>query len=162
MTSRCPATYKGSDEEYRPHRCRRGWLCSHWVWRCREELNAGTTSAHDIHCTNDYDDCEPADGQALGCTYHGISAGASVPSAGHGVTGSADGTKASATLNLTEERWFARRLLHAVTPRIDRRLPGPAFRNDPLTDGIPPLPLRIGGRRGCACSRAAVRHRPRG
>ena len=43
----------------------------------------------------------PTTGQAMRCTYHGVSAGAYVPSAGHGVAGSADGTKASATLNLT-------------------------------------------------------------
>jgi hypothetical protein len=42
----------------------------------------------------------PTTGQAMRCTYHGISAGAYVPSAGQGVAGSADGTKASATLNL--------------------------------------------------------------
>jgi hypothetical protein len=43
----------------------------------------------------------PTTGQAVHCAYHGVSAGASVPSAGHGVAGSADGTKASAMLNLT-------------------------------------------------------------
>lgn len=43
----------------------------------------------------------PTTGQAMRCTYHGISAGAYVPSPGHGVSGSADGQKASATLSLT-------------------------------------------------------------
>jgi hypothetical protein len=42
-------------------------------------------------------------GQALRCTYHGISSGAYVPSPGHGVSGSADGEAASATLNLTRK-----------------------------------------------------------
>lgn len=46
---------------------------------------------------------DPTTGQAIRCTYHGISAGAYVPSPGHGVSGSADGTKASATLNLTRD-----------------------------------------------------------
>lgn len=44
---------------------------------------------------------DPQRGQALRCSYHGVTAGAYVPAAGHGVVGSADGTKASATLNLT-------------------------------------------------------------
>src|SRR5215467_12138685 len=43
----------------------------------------------------------PKTGQAMRCTYHGISSGAYVPSAGHGVSGAADGTKASAILTLT-------------------------------------------------------------
>ncbi len=43
----------------------------------------------------------PIEGQAMRCTYHGIAASAYVPSAGHGVSGSADGKSASATLNLT-------------------------------------------------------------
>jgi hypothetical protein len=43
----------------------------------------------------------PTTGQAMRCTYHGVSSGAHVPSAGHGFAGIADGTKASATLNLT-------------------------------------------------------------
>ena len=38
---------------------------------------------------------------AVRCTHHGVAAGAYVPSAGHGVSGSADGKSASATLNLT-------------------------------------------------------------
>jgi hypothetical protein len=42
-------------------------------------------------------------GQAMRCTHHGISAGAYVPSPGHGVSGSADGKSASATLNLTRK-----------------------------------------------------------
>jgi hypothetical protein len=42
-------------------------------------------------------------GQAMRCTYHGISAGAEVPSPGQGVGGSADGTSASATLSLTRK-----------------------------------------------------------
>lgn len=42
-------------------------------------------------------------GQATRCTHHGISAGAYVPSPGHGVSGSADGESASATLNLTRK-----------------------------------------------------------
>ena len=42
-------------------------------------------------------------GQAMRCTYHGISAGAYVPSPGQGVSGSADGKSASATLNLTRK-----------------------------------------------------------
>ena len=46
---------------------------------------------------------DPTTGQAMRCTYHGVSAGAYVPSPGHGVSGSADGTKASATLNLTRD-----------------------------------------------------------
>jgi hypothetical protein len=41
---------------------------------------------------------------AMRCTYHGVSAGAAVPSAGYGVAGSADGKSASATLNLTRKR----------------------------------------------------------
>jgi hypothetical protein len=41
------------------------------------------------------------EGQAMRCTNHGISSGAYVPSAGHGVSGAADGTKASAILTLT-------------------------------------------------------------
>jgi hypothetical protein len=45
----------------------------------------------------------PQTGQAVRCAYHGISAGAYVPSAGHGVAGSADGANASATLNLTRK-----------------------------------------------------------
>jgi hypothetical protein len=43
----------------------------------------------------------PMTGQAMRCTYHGVAAGAYVPSAGHGVSGSADGKSGSATLNLT-------------------------------------------------------------
>jgi hypothetical protein len=43
----------------------------------------------------------PQTGQAMWCSNHGVRAGAHVPSAGQGVAGSADGTKASATLNLT-------------------------------------------------------------
>ncbi len=43
----------------------------------------------------------PTTGQAMRCTYHGAVVGAHVPSAGHGVTGAADGTSASAILNLT-------------------------------------------------------------
>ncbi|HZT84353.1 MAG TPA: hypothetical protein VE984_02890 [Gaiellaceae bacterium] len=43
----------------------------------------------------------PQTGAALRCTNHGIAAGAHVPSAGHGVSGSADGKSASATLDLT-------------------------------------------------------------
>ena len=43
----------------------------------------------------------PIEGQAMRCTNHGISSGAYVPTVGHGVSGSADGTKASATLTLT-------------------------------------------------------------
>ncbi|HEY4237918.1 MAG TPA: hypothetical protein VGM45_11370 [Gaiellaceae bacterium] len=43
----------------------------------------------------------PMEGQAMRCTNHGISSGAYVPSAGHGVSGAADGTKASAILTLT-------------------------------------------------------------
>jgi hypothetical protein len=42
----------------------------------------------------------PTTGQAMRCFYHGISAGAYVPAAGHGVSGAADGTKASAILSL--------------------------------------------------------------
>jgi hypothetical protein len=40
-------------------------------------------------------------GALVRCTNHGIAAGARVPSPGHGVGGSADGTSASATLTLT-------------------------------------------------------------
>lgn len=43
----------------------------------------------------------PQRGQAMRCSYHGVTAGAYVPAAGHGVANSADGTHASATLNLT-------------------------------------------------------------
>jgi hypothetical protein len=43
----------------------------------------------------------PIEGQAMRCTNYGISSGAYVPSAGHGVSGAADGTKASAILTLT-------------------------------------------------------------
>jgi hypothetical protein len=43
----------------------------------------------------------PIEGQAMRCTNHGVSSGAYVPSAGHGVSGAADGTKASAILTLT-------------------------------------------------------------
>ncbi|HEX5174779.1 MAG TPA: hypothetical protein VFV91_11625 [Gaiellaceae bacterium] len=43
----------------------------------------------------------PMEGQAMRCTNHGISSGARVPSAGRGVSGAADGTKASAILTLT-------------------------------------------------------------
>jgi hypothetical protein len=43
----------------------------------------------------------PTTGQAIRCTYHGAVAGAYVPSAGHGVGGSADGKAALATLILT-------------------------------------------------------------
>lgn len=45
----------------------------------------------------------PQIGQAMRCTYHGVTAGAYVPAAGHGVSGSADGKSASATLNLTRD-----------------------------------------------------------
>jgi hypothetical protein len=45
----------------------------------------------------------PTTGQALRCTYHGVSSGAHVPSRGHGVSGSVDGTSASATLTLTRK-----------------------------------------------------------
>ncbi len=44
---------------------------------------------------------KPTTGQAMRCAHRGIAAGAYVPSAGHGVSGSADGKSASATLNLT-------------------------------------------------------------
>jgi hypothetical protein len=44
---------------------------------------------------------KPQTGAAMRCTYHGVSAGAAVPSAGHGVGGAADGKSASATLTLT-------------------------------------------------------------
>ena len=37
------------------------------------------------------------------CTNHGISAGAYVPAAGHGVSGAADGTKGGAILTLTRD-----------------------------------------------------------
>jgi hypothetical protein len=43
----------------------------------------------------------PTTGQAMRCTNHGISSGAYVPSAGHGVSGAADGTKGGAILTLT-------------------------------------------------------------
>ena len=43
----------------------------------------------------------PVTGKAMRCTYHGVAAGAHVPAASHGVTGSADGRSGSATLNLT-------------------------------------------------------------
>jgi hypothetical protein len=43
----------------------------------------------------------PTTGQAMRCINHGISAGAYVPSSGHGVANTADGVKASAILNLT-------------------------------------------------------------
>jgi hypothetical protein len=43
----------------------------------------------------------PQTGADMRCTDHGVSVGAKVPSAGHGVGGSADGESASATLNLT-------------------------------------------------------------
>jgi uncharacterized protein YceK len=46
---------------------------------------------------------DPTTGQAIRCTYHGIAAGAYVPSAGHGVAGNADGQRASATLDLTRD-----------------------------------------------------------
>ena len=44
---------------------------------------------------------DPQRGQAMRCSYHGVTAGAYVPSTGHGVSGSADGKSASVTLNLT-------------------------------------------------------------
>jgi hypothetical protein len=56
----------------------------------------------------------PQRGQAVRCSYHGVTAGAYVPAPGHGVAGSADGTKASATLNLT--RNSAGSLTVACTP----------------------------------------------
>jgi hypothetical protein len=43
----------------------------------------------------------PLTGRTVRCTSHGVAAGARVPSAGHGVGGSADGKSASATLVLT-------------------------------------------------------------
>jgi hypothetical protein len=43
----------------------------------------------------------PTEGQAMRCTNHGISSGAYVPSAGHGVSGAADGPKGGAILTLT-------------------------------------------------------------
>jgi hypothetical protein len=43
----------------------------------------------------------PTTGQAMRCTNHGISAGAYVPSAGHGISGAADGPKGGAILTLT-------------------------------------------------------------
>ena len=43
----------------------------------------------------------PIEGQAVRCINHGASAGAYVPSTGHGVANNVDGKKASATLNLT-------------------------------------------------------------
>jgi hypothetical protein len=45
----------------------------------------------------------PTTGQAMRCTNQGISAGAYVPSAGHGVANASDGTKSSALLNLTRD-----------------------------------------------------------
>jgi hypothetical protein len=42
-------------------------------------------------------------GATVRCTNHGVAAGAKVPSPGHGVSGSADGTSASATLDLTRD-----------------------------------------------------------
>jgi len=46
---------------------------------------------------------DPQTGQAVRCTYLGISASAYVPEAGHGVADSVDGTKASITLNLRRD-----------------------------------------------------------
>jgi hypothetical protein len=43
----------------------------------------------------------PHTGAGVRCIYHGVTAGVYVPSAGHGVSGSADGKSASATLNVT-------------------------------------------------------------
>lgn len=45
----------------------------------------------------------PQTGSDMRCTYHRVAAGAKVPAAGHGVSGSADGKSASATLNLTRK-----------------------------------------------------------
>jgi hypothetical protein len=45
----------------------------------------------------------PTTGQAMRCTYHGVSSGAYVPSPGHGVSGAADGTSSSAIINLTRK-----------------------------------------------------------
>lgn len=42
-------------------------------------------------------------GATVRCTNHGVAAGAKVPSPGHGVSGSVDGTSASATLDLTRD-----------------------------------------------------------
>jgi hypothetical protein len=38
------------------------------------------------------------------CTNHGVTAGAKIPSPRHGVSGSADGTSSSATLDLARNR----------------------------------------------------------
>ena len=46
---------------------------------------------------------KPQTGADMRCTYQGVAAGAKVPTAGHGVSGSADGKSASATLNLTRK-----------------------------------------------------------
>lgn len=45
----------------------------------------------------------PQTGQRIVCHIHGIAPSASVPSPGHGVSGSADGTSSSATINLTRK-----------------------------------------------------------
>lgn len=42
-------------------------------------------------------------GASVRCTNHGVAAGAKVPAVGHGVGGSADGKRTSATLTLTRK-----------------------------------------------------------
>jgi hypothetical protein len=46
---------------------------------------------------------KPQTGTIVRCTSHGVAAGAVVPAPGHGVSGSADGTSSSATIELTRK-----------------------------------------------------------